>query len=157
MLRSDHAPHAPVILLINPEDRTEAITTLETGPDDFLLLPLNPGVLASRIALTVSAGGTEAEIGRIRYADLTIDLRRHIVFCGERETPLPAKQFAILVLLTTNPGRVFSRQEILDGIHDENRHVSKRSVDARIRGLRRNLGACGGLVRTVRGIGYRVD
>jgi len=51
--RSVHALHAPVILLINPEDRTEAITTIETGPDDFLILPLNAGVFVSRVARTV--------------------------------------------------------------------------------------------------------
>ncbi len=146
----------PVILLVDPEDRERAIGILETGPDDFLILPLNPGILASRIDLIFSTDDPLSELGRIRYAGLTIDMRRHTVFCCGNEVRLSPIQFSILVLLFLESGRVISRREILNTIHDNTHRVNERSVDGHIRKLRDSLGTCGDLIQTIRSIGYRI-
>jgi two-component system OmpR family response regulator len=156
VLRIRHAVTVPILILIEPDERDAAISTLETGHDDFLVLPFSPGVLASRIRLSLEADRTDARPARIRYASITIDVRRHSIYCGGREVALSPTEFAVLVLLTTDPGRVYSRKEILHSLQREDRQVSERAGDAQIRGLRHALGDCGELVQTVRSVGYRM-
>lgn len=118
------------------------------------------GALADR----ETAGAGPSARGRARGADapitvhnLVIDPVRHEVTCGARRVALSATEFALLTLLARHPGWVFSRSRIIDAVRGDDYPVTERSVDVQILGLRRKLGEHGGLIQTVRGVGYRLQ
>ena len=95
----------------------------------------------------------ESEIVEIR--DLMIHPGRHEVFVCGKPVELTATEFKLLHFLAQRPGWVFTRQQILDGVHGDNYAITDRAVDVQIVGLRRKLGAAGSYIETVRGVGYR--
>jgi DNA-binding response OmpR family regulator len=94
--------------------------------------------------------------GPVRVRDLTVDPARHEVWADGKLVPLTPTEFNILYMLAKHPGIVFTRYEILDKLHGSDYLVTDRAVDVQIVGLRRKLGSCGGLVQTIRGVGYRL-
>ncbi len=95
----------------------------------------------------------EGEIVEIR--GLKIHPGRHEVSAAGRPVELTATEFKLLHFLAQRPGWVFTRQQILDGVHGDNYVITDRAVDVQIVGLRRKLGAVGNYIETVRGVGYR--
>jgi len=102
------------------------------------------------------AGSSEDDGGQvIRIHEIEIDPGRHEVRSAGQRVELTATEFRILRLLAGKPGRVFSRQQILDRLHGDNYAITDRAVDVQVVGLRRKLGAAGKYIETVRGVGYR--
>ena len=133
------------------------IAGFDAGADDYILKPIKPKVLMSRIkALLKRAVKTEdTEEGIINAGPLKIDLKKHIVFFGELEVNLPKKEFKLLTLLCKNTGEVQTREEIMDQVWGTEVVVGDRTIDVHIRKLREKLGE--ELITTIKGVGYKFN
>ena len=133
------------------------IAGFDAGADDYILKPIKPKVLMSRIkALLKRAVKTEdTEEGIIKAGPLKIDLKKHIVFFGELEVNLPKKEFKLLTLLCKNTGEVKTREEIMDQVWGTEVVVGDRTIDVHIRKLREKFGE--ELITTIKGVGYKFN
>lgn len=133
------------------------IAGFDAGADDYILKPIKPKVLMSRIkALLKRAVKTEdTEEGVINAGPLKIDLKKHIVFFGELEVNLPKKEFKLLTLLCKNTGEVKTREEIMDQVWGTEVVVGDRTIDVHIRKLREKFGE--ELITTIKGVGYKFN
>ncbi|MEZ5070345.1 MAG: response regulator transcription factor [Bacteroidales bacterium] len=135
------------------------IAGFEAGGDDYITKPIRPKVLVSRIkALLKRRSATlrplEEEAGRRKVSgDLVIDKERYMLVRKGKDIALPRKEFELLSLLTSKPGKVFTREEIFDRVWGENIVVGDRTIDVHIRKLREKLGD--DCIKTVKGIGYK--
>ncbi|MBK8557201.1 MAG: response regulator transcription factor [Lewinellaceae bacterium] len=148
--------HTPIAFLTARDEDFSQITALDAGGDDYITKPIKPRVLLSRInALLRRNSRSEEEQQRITVQDLVIDKLKVMVFRGEETIELPKKEFEILWLLASKPGRVFTREEIFDRIWGKDVIVGNRTIDVHIRKLRERLGE--DYVKTMKGIGYKFD
>lgn len=152
----------PIIMLTAKGEESDVVTGLNMGADDYISKPFSPKVLLARMqAVLRRAAGLEDEYEgedngeEVIIRDLTIHPGRHEVFAQGKLVDLTATEFKLLQLLTRRPGWVFTRQQILDGVHGDNYAVTDRAVDVQVVGLRRKLGPVGDYIETVRGVGYR--
>jgi len=148
----------PVILLTAKGEEGDIVVGLNLGADDYIPKPFSPKVLIARVRAVLRrrerGGDVEAEV--VRHGDLVIDLSRHEVKAGGLPLLLTATEFKILCLLASKPGRVFSRDQIINAVHDGYTAVTDRTVDVQIVALRKKLGASQPCIETVRGIGYKL-
>jgi len=149
----------PIVMLTARGDEADVIAGLDMGADDYVTKPFSPKVLLARIKAVLRRKTVDEEKedqgGEIRTGDLLIHPGRHQVTVSGEPVSLTFSEFQLLVLLCRRPGWVFTRNQIVDAIHGENYAVTDRSVDVLVVGLRKKLGACGSMIETVRGIGYR--
>jgi two-component system, OmpR family, alkaline phosphatase synthesis response regulator PhoP len=152
----------PIIMLTAKGEEPDIVAGLNMGADDYVTKPFSPKVLLARVQAvlrraeaehSVSEEEHESEIVEIR--DIMIHPGRHEVFAGGERVDLTATEFKLLHLLAQRPGWVFTRQQILDGVHGDNYAITDRAVDVQIVGLRKKLGSVGSYIETVRGVGYR--
>jgi len=138
------------------EDYTQ-ITALENGGDDYITKPIKPGVLISRIKALFrrSQRGVSAEGAKLYAGDLVIDRERMMVERGEEKFELAKKEFDLLALLASKPGKVFQRHEILNQVWGSDVIVGNRTIDVHIRKLREKIGSV--YIKTVKGVGYKFD
>lgn len=150
----------PIVMLTAKGEEADVVIGLEMGADDYITKPFSPRVLVARLRAVMRrpAGGEEGgdEDGPIVVGDLTLHPARHEACVGDTPIDLTATEFRLLRLLTRRPGRVFTRQKIIDALHDGFAAVTDRSVDVHMVSLRRKLGESGRLIETVRGVGYRL-
>ncbi|MEU6576106.1 response regulator transcription factor [Streptomyces sp. NPDC046805] len=153
----------PILLLTARSTEEDMLLGLDLGADDYMTKPYSPRELTARVrallrrARARSAGGGEVTVHTV--GDLEVDLARFEVRAGAREVALTGKEFAILSVLAAEPGRVFTRAQIIDRVFGFDRYVLERTVDAHVMNLRRKLEKGGGgarYVETVYGRGYRL-
>jgi len=150
----------PIVMLTARSEDTDVVAGLELGADDYITTPFSPRVLVARVRSVLRRRAGELPqppTDRIRLRELDIDLQRRQVRCRGQALELSATEFDLLVLLARRPGWVFSRAQIISGVRGEDYPVTERAVDVQVLGLRRKLGACGPLIQTVRGVGYRLQ
>lgn len=147
----------PIAFLTARDEDFSQITALDVGGDDYITKPVKPRVLVSRInALLRRAGrGNDAAQSVVELHDLKIDREKVLVFRGEQAIELPRKEFEILWLLVSKPGRVFTREEIFDKIWGNDVIVGDRTIDVHIRKLRERIGEQ--YIKTMKGIGYKFE
>jgi two-component system alkaline phosphatase synthesis response regulator PhoP len=132
------------------------IAGFEVGADDYINKPIKPRVLLSRIKALLRRGGAPAgEDEKTDLGGLKIDRERYIVVKDGVEITLPRKEFELLALLASKPGKVFTREAILDKVWGGEVVVGDRTIDVHIRKLREKLGE--EFIRTVKGIGYKFE
>lgn len=151
----------PIVILTAKGEEQDIVSGLTLGADDYITKPFSPRVLLARVRAVLrrreaAAQQTEHEkADRIDIRDLTIHVGRHEVLVGGAPVDLTATEFKLLHFLARRPGWVFTRQQILDGLHGDNYAITDRAVDVQIVGLRKKLKAAGKYIETVRGVGYR--
>jgi two-component system, OmpR family, alkaline phosphatase synthesis response regulator PhoP len=158
MLRSKKEfADTPIAFLTARDEDFSQIMALDVGGDDYIAKPIKPRVLVSRIhALLRRAGRQNADDQEtIEVQDLTIDRQKVLVFREGQPIELPRKEFEILWLLASKPGRVFTREEIFDKIWGSDVIVGNRTIDVHIRKLRERLGE--DYIKTMKGIGYKFE
>lgn len=142
-------------LTARTEDYSQ-IAGFETGADDYIGKPIKPRVLASRLrALLRRYDSKENKQANIIVGTLEIDRERYLIVHNGVEIAVPRKEFELLYLLASKPGKVFKRDEILNEIWGRDIIVGDRTIDVHIRKLREKLGE--ELIRTVKGIGYKFE
>ena len=154
----------PILMLTAKGEEGDIVAGLNLGADDYITKPFSPKVLLARLRAVMrrktagdaaaTSDGEEPETIQIR--DLGIHPGRHEVLVRGTRVELTATEFRLLYFLAQRPGWVFTRQQILDGVHGDNYAITDRAVDVQIVGLRRKLGPAGRYIETVRGVGYRV-
>ncbi len=157
-LRNDAAFNDTVItfLTARQEDYSQ-IAALEQGGDDYISKPIKPRVLAARIKAMLRRRGTTttASDSVIEIEDLRIDLEGMTIEKAGERVELPRKEFELLSLLLSKPGKVFNRDEIYRKVWGNDVIVGNRTIDVHIRKLREKLGDH--YIRTIKGIGYKFD
>lgn len=132
------------------------VAGFDVGADDYIAKPIKPRVLVSRLkALLRRYDSKEARASYIKVGNLAIDRERYVIVNDGHEMTIPRKEFELLYLLASKPGKVFKREEILNEIWGRDIIVGDRTIDVHIRKLREKLGD--ELIKTVKGIGYKFD
>lgn len=149
--------HTPIAFLTARDEDFSQIAALDSGGDDYITKPIKPRVLISRIQALLRRSGrpSDEETSEIRLHNLVIDKQRVVIFKDGQPIELPRKEFEIIWLLASRPGRVFTREEIFDKIWGSDIIVGNRTIDVHIRKLRERVGE--DYVKTVKGIGYKFD
>ncbi len=145
-----------ITFLTAREEDFSQITALETGGDDYITKPIRPRVFISRIKALLRRLKREGEKNVdkiIKIRDLIIDKERILVFKGEQEIELAKKEFELLSLLVSKPGKVFTREEIFNTVWGTDVIVGNRTIDVHIRKLREKIGDK--YIKTIKGIGYK--
>ena len=152
----------PIIMLTAKGEEPDIVTGLNMGADDYVTKPFSPKVLLARVQAVLRRAESDREYPEdeeesevIEIRDLMIHPGRHQVFVSGKAVELTATEFKLLHFLSQRPGWVFTRQQILDGVHGDNYAITDRAVDVQVVGLRRKLGLAGEYIETVRGVGYR--
>ena len=160
-LKSDAVTkHIPIIMLTAKSEEADVVVGLQMGADDYIPKPFSPKVLIARIKAitrrTTDLQLTNAAQDNLRsFGDFKLDLLKHKITYKGREVKLTSIEFDIVEFLSRSPGRVWSREQILDNVWKEGKFIIDRAVDVHVRGLRKKLGAAKDFIETVRGVGYR--
>lgn len=146
----------PVIMLTARSEEVDRVVGFELGADDYVTKPFSPRELVLRIRAVLRRGRTtEVESKRFVHGDLSVDRERHRCRVGDEDVALTAKEFGLLAALMERPGRVLTRDQLLDEVWGADVSVTNRTVDTHLKRLREKLGPMGDLIHTVRGVGYR--
>jgi len=146
----------PVIMLTARGEEVDRIVGLELGADDYVVKPFSPRELILRIRAILRRSATEAIEERIwRSEGLSVDFEGHKLTVDGAETPLTATEFKLLAEFVRTPGKVLTRDQLLDRVWAYQFEGYARTVDTHVRRLRRKLGPHADRVETVRGVGYR--
>jgi two-component system, OmpR family, alkaline phosphatase synthesis response regulator PhoP len=150
----------PIVMLTARGDETDRVVGLELGADDYVVKPFSPKELVARVRAVLRrtqaarAGGPEV----LRVADVEVDLPRMRVAVAGRPVDLTPTEFQLLATLAREPGRVFTRGQLLDAVHGVAFESYERAIDAHVKNLRRKIEPTPGRPRyllTVHGVGYR--
>ncbi|WP_347373324.1 response regulator transcription factor [Aequorivita sp. Q41] len=125
----------------------------EAGADDYITKPIKPKVLVSKVKALLRRFKEEEEDEKIKLGNLTINREEYKILLGKEEMVLPRKEFELLALLASKPGKVFKREDILDSIWGNEVIVGGRTIDVHIRKLREKIGD--DKFKTVKGVGYK--
>ena len=137
------------------EDYTQ-IAGFEVGADDYITKPIKPRVFVSRIKALLRRLNTQIpEELNLQFGDIRIDKEKHLVYKNSEEIVLPKKEFNLFVLLSSKPGKVFTREFILEKVWGDEVIVGDRTIDVHIRKLREKLGDA--YFKTVKGVGYKFE
>lgn len=161
-LRNTHeAANSIIVFLTARAEDYSQIAGFDAGGDDYITKPVKPKVLISRVKALLKRLGshqtvtTESEGKLLRFQGLEIDKERHLIICDGKEITLPKKEFNLLLLLTSRPTKVFTREEIFSRIWGEEVFVGDRTIDVYIRKLREKIGEDS--IKTIKGVGYKFE
>lgn len=159
-VRSDRA--TPILMLTARSTELDKVLGLELGADDYLTKPFSMRELLARVSailrrveLIQARSQASDTVEMLEFPGLVIDVAGYTVQADGKDVPLTATEFRLLKLLASNPGRVFSREYLLEEVWGGDVAVFDRTVDSHIQRLRKKLGSAGEMIETVWGVGYR--
>ncbi len=147
----------PIIMLTARGEESERVRGLATGADDYVVKPFSVPELMARVRAILRRSRPELVAPVLRAGDLELDKETHRVRRRGRELHLGPTEFRLLEFLMQNPGRVYTRAQLLDGVWGRDVYVDERTVDVHVGRLRKALGHGRDPIRTVRGSGYSFD
>lgn len=151
--------NVPILMLTARNEDTDKIVGLELGADDYLTKPFNPREMVARVKAILrraESAGREDDRREVRVGALTVDPRAREARVGGRELALRAKEFDLLLAFASEPGRVFTREALLDQVWGYSYYGETRTVDVHVQHLRARLAGSGVSIQTVRGVGYKL-
>jgi two-component system, OmpR family, phosphate regulon response regulator PhoB len=153
------ARNIPIIMLTARGEETDRIRGLDTGADDYIIKPFSPTELLARVRAVMRRIRPGLADDRLVFSDIVMDRVSHRVKRGERDVHLGPTEFRLLDYFMQHPGRVFSREQLLDAVWGSDIYVEARTVDVHVGRLRKalNEGNERDLIRTVRSSGYALD
>ncbi|GAB4113980.1 MAG: response regulator transcription factor [Roseiflexaceae bacterium] len=159
-LRSDPATRAiPIIMLTARVDEMDRLIGLELGADDYITKPFSPRELVARVRAVLRRTETNREdVGTLRFGELQIDLQKRLVRLGEQPIDLTATEFTLLTIMAREPGRPFTRTQLIEMAYDVSYAGFDRTIDAHIKNLRRKIEPDPRSPRrilTIYGVGYK--
>jgi two-component system phosphate regulon response regulator PhoB len=151
--------NVPIIMLTARGEEADRIRGLETGADDYVTKPFSPGELIARVAAVLRRVRPALVGATLSYGDLEMDVAAHKVRRSGKAVPLGPTEFRLLRHFLEHPGRVFSRERLLDAVWSHDAEIEARTVDVHVRRLRQALndGDHPDIIRTVRSAGYALD
>ena len=145
----------PVVMITARGTEFDKVQGLDLGADDYIVKPFGMAELISRVRARLRRVVPRAEESVLSSGKLALDKRAHSVQVDGQPVALTIKEYDLLRLLMENRGMAFSREQLLDRVWDYGYDGGTRTVDVHIQTLRAKLGGCGGMIETVRGVGYR--
>lgn len=146
----------PVIMATAKGSEFDKVTGLDLGADDYLSKPFGMMEMVSRVKAVLRRAKPSEKSALLVQGDITLDTARHKVTANGREIALTLKEYELLKLLMESDGQVFTREALLSSVWGANFIGESRTVDVHIGTLRTKLGSAGSLIRTVRGVGYKI-
>lgn len=157
-IRSDNrTADIPVIMETAKETEYDKVVALDLGADDYLTKPFGMMEMVSRVRAVLRRSSKEDKKQDLKLNDLKIDTDKHIVYANGEEINLTLKEYDLLKLFMENIGRAFTRDQLLSSVWGTEYVGETRTVDVHIGTLRTKLGKCGDYIKTVRGVGYRME
>jgi two-component system phosphate regulon response regulator PhoB len=149
----------PVIMLTARGEELDRVRGLNSGADDYITKPFSLRELTARLRAVIRRAQPNAADETLQFAEVAVDVGAHRVTRSGKPIHLGPTEFRLLLYLMRHPGRVFSREQLLDAVWGHDVYVEPRTVDVHIRRLRKAINADGGedIVRTVRSAGYSLD
>ena len=149
----------PVIMMTAKSSEYDKVLGLDSGADDYITKPFGVMELISRVKAVIRRSdrskGSAGEV--LKIGELVLDEQKHVVYARGQEVSLTFKEFELLSYLMKNRGLVLSRDKILNTIWNYEYEGESRTVDVHIGSLRQKLGTCGDFIKTIRGIGYKIE
>ena len=155
--------NVPIVMLTARGEEADRIVGLEIGADDYVVKPFSPKELVARVRAVLRRTALSSPVGSggqevLRVADVEVDIRRMRVQVGGRAVDLTPTEFQLLTTFAREPGRVFTRGQLLDAVHGVGFESYERAIDAHVKNIRRKIERVPGRPRyllTVHGVGYR--
>jgi two-component system, OmpR family, alkaline phosphatase synthesis response regulator PhoP len=147
----------PVIVATAKGSEFDKVIGLDLGADDYLVKPFGMMEMVSRIKAVLRRTQPKNESPILNVGSVMMDEKRHIVFSDNKEVSLTLKEYDLLKLFMTNKGRVYTRDQLLSAIWGIDFSGETRTVDVHVGTLRTKLGNAGNLIKTVRGVGYKME
>lgn len=149
----------PVIMMTAKSSEYDKVLGLDSGADDYITKPFGVMELISRVKAVIRRSdrskGSAGEV--LKIGELVLDEQKHEVYARGQEVSLTFKEFELLSYLMKNRGLVLSRDKILNTIWNYEYEGESRTVDVHIGSMRQKLGTCGDFIKTIRGIGYKIE
>ena len=157
--RRTSTAQVPIIMLTARGEESDRIRGLETGADDYVTKPFSPRELLARVGAVLRRVRPALAGEQLAYADIEMDVEAHRVRRRAAPVQLGPTEFRLLRYFMENPGRVFSRDQLLDAVWAHDADIDARTVDVHVRRLRKalNQGGLPDVIRTVRSAGYSLD
>ena len=157
-IRSDKkTAEIPVIMETAKETEYDKVVALDLGADDYLTKPFGMMEMVSRVRAVLRRSSKEEKKQDLKLNELEINTSRHIVYVNKNEVYLTLKEYDLLKLFMENIGRAFTRDQLLSSVWGTEYVGETRTVDVHIGTLRTKLGSAGDYIKTVRGVGYRME
>ena len=158
-LRSDSkTANSPILMVTAMSEAENIIEGLDAGADDYITKPFDIEVLQARVRAQLRRLAPScSDSPNMSFGPLSIDEKRCRVLNEGEEVKLTKTELQILISLAKNPGVVYKRRDLIDRIIGNDVHVTNRTIDTHIAGLRRKLGSQASLIETIRGVGYRLQ
>lgn len=157
-IRSDKkTAEIPVIMETAKETEYDKVVALDLGADDYLTKPFGMMEMVSRVRAVLRRTSKEKIKQNLKLNELEINTSRHIVYVNKNEVYLTLKEYDLLKLFMENIGRAFTRDQLLSSVWGTEYVGETRTVDVHIGTLRTKLGSAGDYIKTVRGVGYRME
>lgn len=147
----------PVIMATAKGTEYDKVIGLDTGADDYLVKPFGMMEMVSHIKAVLRRTAPKMSKNILSTGKLLVNLDEHSVFANGEKVVLTFKEFELLRIFMENPGRVFSRDILLEKVWGADYYGETRTVDVHIGTLRTKLGECGEYIETIRGVGYRME
>jgi len=159
LLRKEQKLSVPIIFITAKTAEDELLTGFNLGADDYITKPFSVKEVIVRVKAVLKRSRRDKTSDRtsLSAGDLVVNLKKRKVKIGRRELELTRKEYEILILLLKSEGTIFSREEILDRVWDDNTIVSKRTIDVHVAHLRKKLGNYGEYIRNKQGYGYTFE
>ena len=159
-IKKDAQTSSTLIIMVTAKgEESDIVLGLGVGADDYISKPFSPKELVDRVKAVLRRGvlvDKEVVKDKIILGDLTIDIIKHKVTINQLEVKLTATEFRLLHFFASNPGRVFSREQLLNRALGDDVVIVDRNIDVHIRGIRKKLDIDPSIIETIRGVGYRM-
>lgn len=157
-LRADPATaELPVIMVTAKGNEYDKVIGLDLGADDYLAKPFGMMEMVSRVRAVLRRSRSAEPSSELRFGGIVMNTAEHTVTADGQRITLTLKEYELLHKFMINPGRAFTREQLLAAVWCEDFMGETRTVDVHIGTLRQKLGECGKCIRTVRGVGYRME
>ncbi len=154
---SPNLKHIPVVILTAKDQELDVVLGLELGADDYVAKPFSPKILFSRIKVVLRRGKeVEKNAQFVNFGSFSLDIDRYLLKKGDKSITITLSEFGILKRLLINRGKVLTRNQLLDDVHNDDAFIVDRNIDVHIAALRKKLGPNFHWIETVRGVGYRM-
>ncbi len=148
----------PIVMLTAKDDTQDVVLGLEAGADDYMVKPFNPNELIARLKVRLRRSSTNVEAKQLRIGDVLIDQVAHSIVKKDKVIPLTRLEFDLLLALAREPGRVFTREALLDEVWGYQNTTDTRLVNVHVQRLRAKIEADVNnplIIQTIRGVGYK--
>ena len=153
--RDEDTQDIPIIMLTAKGEEADIVSGLEIGADDYVTKPFSMKELIARVKTVLRREKPISKEKVVRANELVIDPIKHVITVKDKPVPFTAREFKLIHVLASNPGRLFTRNQLMDRVWGEEVVVIDRTIDVHIKKIREKLGEIAEYIETVRGFGYR--